>query len=152
MGQKSSDLVPLCQLNSSRIFSNKNPLKSGVVIYSDQFRIWGCVTQCRIKIVCTECDFLSIGGLESVITRIFKLFHGVKSTLSSPISKISGSLINPNQIALSMSCSIRSKILWMVSSERYDVIFMIRFSPKGHRIRVSLTRDIPSQRPQRITL
>ena len=75
MGQKSSDLVPVCQLISSRIFSNKNPLKSGVVIYSDQFRIWGCVTHCRIKIICTERDFISIGGSESVITRIFKLFH-----------------------------------------------------------------------------
>ena len=38
----------------------------------------------------------------------------------------SGSLINPNQIALSMSCSIRSEILRMVSSERYDVILMLQ--------------------------
>ena len=40
----------------------------------------------------------------------------------------SRSLINPNQIALLMSCSIRLKIWWMVSSERYDVILMLQVS------------------------
>ena len=76
MEQKSSGLVPLCQLISGWLFYENG-----------------------------------------------RISQRVSSTLSSP-SMTSGSLINPNQIALSMSCSIRSKILWMVSSERYEVILM----------------------------
>ena len=98
MGQKSSGLVPLCQLISGWLFYENS-----------------------------------------------RISQRVSSTLSSP-SMRSGSLINPNQIALSMSCSIRSKILWMVSSERYEVIFMIRFSPRGCQIRVSLKLGNQEQR------
>ena len=52
-----------------------------------------------------------------------RISQRVISTLSLPSSK-SLSLMNPNQYALIKSWAIRSEILRMVSSERYDVTFM----------------------------
>ena len=110
MGHFGENVCQFINCIRAGFFPIKNPLKSGVVIYSDQFRIWGCVTQCGIKIVCTECDFLSIGGLESVIRGIFKLFHWRSSNLRLTSNSISDSDIMemfPVSVASSTTSSQR---------------------------------------------
>ena len=73
-------------------FPIKNPLESGVVIYSDQFRIWGCLTFCFVKVICTDRDFIkSIRDVECVIRGIFKLFHWRSSNLRLTSNSMSDS-------------------------------------------------------------
>ena len=87
-------------------FPIKNPLESGVVIYSDQFRIWGCLTFCFVKVICTDRDFIkSIRDVECVIRGICKLFH---DTILSQRASYSGvSEIGYSKAAISENNSKR---------------------------------------------
>ena len=106
-------------------FPIKNPLESGVVIYSDQFRIWGCLTFCFVKVICTDRDFIkSVRHVECVIREIFKLFHWRSSNLRLTSNMISSSdIMRPALVASSTTSSQR------VSRSASFWITLMRFLP-----------------------
>ena len=127
MGHFSKNVCQFINCIRAGFFPIKNPLESGVVIYSDQFRVWGCLTFCFVKVICTDRDFIkSIRDVECVIRGICKLFHWRSSNLRLTSNSISDSDIMemfPVSVASSTTSSQR------VSRSASFWITLMRFPP-----------------------